>query len=138
MTRIMICGILICLMCVTEAHAQGKSGAATEVAGLMVERFAAKPGRCVLELAGRIEGIASRHGEEAIPVCRECVASVCLVIEAMGESIVKPAIRGFLTLLNTALIVGGVLFVGFIVLAHKHGMPDPARIKALLDLVMKK
>jgi hypothetical protein len=66
------------------AQAQAKARAAREVAELLFERFGAKAGRSVPELAARIEGIAARYGDEAIVAMRRGGPEALGLIEAAG------------------------------------------------------
>ncbi len=60
------------------------------------------------------------------------------LMTAAGDSVVKPVVGGFFNLVNTALIVVGVLIVGIIVIVHKHGVPKPEHVKSAIDLIKKK
>jgi hypothetical protein len=59
------------------------------------------------------------------------------IASVAGESVVKPVVGGFFTLLNVALIVAGVLVLAVIGLAYKHGLPKAESIKLLLSLFKK-
>ena len=66
------------------APAQLKAKAARETAEALFERFGAKAGRSVPELAGRIEGLAAKYGDDAIIAIRKGGPSACGLIEAAG------------------------------------------------------
>ncbi|MBX9580273.1 MAG: hypothetical protein K2X87_08200 [Gemmataceae bacterium] len=73
-----------CLSCTPPALAQVKARAARETAELLFERFGAKAGRSVPELAARIEGLAARYGDEAIVAMRKGGPSAFGLVEAAG------------------------------------------------------
>ena len=73
-----------CLCCTAPAQAQVKARAAREAAELLFERFGAKVGRSVPELAARIEGLAARYGDEAIVAMRKGGPSAFSLVEAAG------------------------------------------------------
>jgi hypothetical protein len=54
-----------------------------------------------------------------------------------GDSVVKPVVGGFFSLLNVALCVIGVVLLAVIGLAYKHGPPKAESVKALLSLFKK-
>lgn len=54
-----------------------------------------------------------------------------------GESVVKPVAGGIFTLLNVALVVAGVLLLGIIGLAYKHGPPKAESVRLLCSLFRK-
>jgi hypothetical protein len=84
MTRIVLAAALTLLVCAGEAHAQGRVRAAREAAEWLFGRFGAKAGRSVPELAGRIEGVAARYGDDAILAVRKGGPTACGLIEAAG------------------------------------------------------
>ena len=73
-----------CMTCTAPAQAQVKARAAREAAELLMERFGAKVGRSVPELAARIEGLAARYGDEAIVAMRKGGPSAFGLVEAAG------------------------------------------------------
>lgn len=73
-----------CMTCTPPAQAQVKARAAREAAELLFERFGAKVGRSVPELAARIEGLAARYGDEAIVAMRKGGPSAFGLVEAAG------------------------------------------------------
>jgi len=73
-----------CVTCTPPAQAQVKARAAREAAELLFERFGAKVGRSVPELAARIEGLAARYGDEAIVAMRKGGPSAFGLVEAAG------------------------------------------------------
>ena len=79
MTRTILIAAFGLLFCTTEVRAQGRVRAATEAAEWLFGRFGAKAGRSVPELAGRIEGVAARYGDEAIIAVRKGGPSACPV-----------------------------------------------------------
>ena len=56
------------LLFASESQAQGRIRAATEAAEWLIGRFGAKAGRTAPALAGRIEKVAARYGDDAILV----------------------------------------------------------------------
>ena len=81
--RTLIC--LVAVVCVPgTAVAQARARAAREAAEALVERFGAKAGRGVPELAGQIERVAAKHGDEAILVIRRAGPEAAALVEAAG------------------------------------------------------
>jgi hypothetical protein len=72
------------LVFMPAAPAQLKSKAARETAEVLFERFGVKAGRSVPELAGRIESVAAKYGDEAYLAIRKGGPSACGLIEAAG------------------------------------------------------
>ena len=84
MMRFMLSVTLLLRAGAGEAAAQGKARAATEAAEFLFGRYGAKAGRSVPELAGRIENIAVKHGDEAILAIRKGGPTACGLVEAAG------------------------------------------------------
>lgn len=59
------------------------------------------------------------------------------IAAALGEGVVKPVVGGVFTLLNTALIVLGVLVLAVIGLMFRHGPPKGEHVLAALSLFKK-
>lgn len=76
--------VAACLGCPSSASAQLQARAAREAAELLFERFGAKAGRSLPELAGRIESLAARYGDEAIIAVRKGGPSALSLVEAAG------------------------------------------------------
>lgn len=66
------------------ARSQGKGRAARELAESLFGQFGTKVGRSVPELAGRIEGVAARYGDEALLALRKGGPSALGLVEAAG------------------------------------------------------
>jgi hypothetical protein len=84
MIRFVLVVCLPLLMCAGEARAQGRARAAGEAAEWLIGRYGAKAGRSAPELAARIEGLAAKHGDEAIIAIRKGGPAACGLIEAAG------------------------------------------------------
>ena len=59
------------------------------------------------------------------------------IASVAGDTVVKPVVAGIFTLLNIVLAIVGILIVAGAVLAHKHGLPDPGKVKTLLAMFKK-
>jgi hypothetical protein len=113
-----------------------------------------------LAQAGRhaeLLGVVARHGDRAADFIwrhkgvlaggaalaaflanpQEFIDGVRDITAFAGESVVKPVVGGFFTLLNLVLVLLGVLIVAAAVLAYKHGLPSPATLKALAGVLRK-
>ena len=84
MNRFALTVAVALLACAGEARAQGRARAAGEAAELLIGRYGAKAGRSVPELAGRIEALAAKHGDEVFVVLKKSGAEACGLIEAAG------------------------------------------------------
>ena len=61
-----------------------RAALARETAEVMFQRFGAKAGRSVPELAGRIENIAARYGDDAVHALRKGGPQAVGLVEAAG------------------------------------------------------
>lgn len=78
---------LILVAAVPEgAAAQGRVAAAREAAEMLVQKFGARAGRGVPELATRIEGVAARYGDDAILAIRRGGPEAVALVEAAGPN----------------------------------------------------
>lgn len=84
MIRMFFAATLAVVACAGTAQAQTRVKAAREAAEWLFGRFGSKAGRSVPELAGRIEAVAARHGDDAILAIRKGGPSACGLIEAAG------------------------------------------------------
>jgi hypothetical protein len=69
-----------------EVRAQGKVKAAKELAEFLIAKFGSKAGANVPALAGRIEGIAVKYGDDALAAVRKGGPSACHLIESAGAN----------------------------------------------------
>jgi hypothetical protein len=76
--------VLACLLCVPQARADLRTRAAAEAAEALIARFGAKAGRSVPAPTRRIEGLAARHGDEAVVAVRKVGPSAFGLVEAAG------------------------------------------------------
>jgi hypothetical protein len=84
--------VAACLVSPPVAQAQGRAKAAREAAEALFERFGAKAGRSVPELASGIERAAARYGDDAIAAIRKGGPASLGLVEAAGADGAK-AIR---------------------------------------------
>ncbi|MBX9584043.1 MAG: hypothetical protein K2X87_27395, partial [Gemmataceae bacterium] len=84
MSRTILLAVVVAAAGAGEARAQGRVKAAREAAEWLVGRFGAKAGRSVPELAGRIESLAARYGDDAIAAVRKGGPSACGLVEPAG------------------------------------------------------
>ncbi|HYH66519.1 MAG TPA: hypothetical protein VD866_17630 [Urbifossiella sp.] len=84
MKWILTVATLAMLLGAGEARAQGRVKAATEAAEFLIGRFGAKAGRTVPELAGQIERVAARYGDDAVRAIRNGGPGAAGLVEAAG------------------------------------------------------
>lgn len=85
MNKILWTAMFGMLLFASESRAQGRIRAATEAAEWLIGRFGAKAGRTAPELAGRIEKVAVRYGDDAILAIKKGGPSGCSLVEAAGS-----------------------------------------------------
>jgi hypothetical protein len=72
------------ILALPGAAAAQRAALARETAEVMFQRFGAKAGRSVPELAGRIENIAARYGDDAVHALRKGGPQAIGLVEAAG------------------------------------------------------
>lgn len=80
----MIPAVLLLAILPAMVRADAKSRAATEAAEALIARFGSKAGKNVPTLAGKIEGFAARHGDDAIAAVRKVGPGAFALVEQAG------------------------------------------------------